>query len=159
MEPLVFRNARLKFALLLLISAGFTASGIFLLYVSPADRWKAWFVTLFFGSCTAVFVKQLFDARPRLIIDDDGIHDRTLGVGKIPWSEITGAYRRSISGNEFICLEVRNPEMWLQQLSPTKKSLANVNRALGFTQLNINLAGLPVDAAQVHELILKRIAN
>jgi hypothetical protein len=48
--------------------------------------------------------------------------------------------------------------MWLHRLSPAKKSLANTNRALGFTQLNINLAGLPVDAAQIHELILKRIA-
>jgi len=105
------------------------------------------------------FAWQLFDNRPRLTIDDLGIDDRTLSVGKIPWPEITDAYRRSIGGNEFICLEVRNPEMWLHKLSSTKRAMVKANRALGFTELSINLSGLAVDAAQVHELILKRVAQ
>jgi len=94
-----------------------------------------------------------------LTIDDLGIDDRTLGVGKIPWSEITDGYRRAIRGNEFICLEVRNPELWLHKLSSTKRAMVKANRALGFTELNTNLSGLAVDAAQIHELILKCIAE
>src|ERR1700688_304235 len=122
MEPLVFRNARFKYALVFLISLVFAASGLFLLFAaphqSPRDRWIAGSVSLFFGSCAAVFAWQIFDNRPRLTIDDLGIDDRTLGVGKIPWSEITTAYRQSIRCNEFICLEVRNPECGCTNFHP-----------------------------------------
>jgi hypothetical protein len=69
-EPLVFRNARFKYVLLLLISAGFAGSGIFLLFVARNftnyDRWTAGFAVLFFGTAVVVFARQIFDTRPRL---------------------------------------------------------------------------------------------
>jgi hypothetical protein len=95
------------------------------------------------------------DSRPRLVIDESGIYDRTLGVGRIPWPEITGARIQSIRGNDFVCLAVRDPKIWLHQLAPLQKLLVRGNRALGFSELNINLSGVEASTAQVYELILK----
>jgi hypothetical protein len=159
-EPLVFRNARFKYVLLLLISAGFAGSGIFLLFVARNftnyDRWTARFVVLFFGTAVVVFARQIFDTRPRLKIDDLGIDDRTLGIGPIPWSEIVGSYRQSIDDSEFICLELRNPEIWIARLSPAKRALVETNRKLGFSEFNINLSGVEGDAEQIHQVIISR---
>src|SRR5206468_1849905 len=94
-------------------------------------------------------------SRPRLVIDDFGIYDRTLKIGRIPWAEITGAQVRSVHGNDFVCLAVRDPKIFLHQLSLAQKALVKVNRALGFSELNINLSGVKADTAQIYDLILK----
>ena len=117
-----------------------------------------WMSIIFFGSGVPLFIVRMFDSRPRLVIDEHGINDRTLKVGTIPWSEITGAYVKSISGNDFICLQVRNPQIWTANLSPTRKALLNANQALGFSTLNINLSGLRAQTLEIHELILKKSA-
>jgi hypothetical protein len=41
----------------------------------------------FFALCAAVFIRQLFDTRPRILIDDQGLTDRTIGAGLIAWSD------------------------------------------------------------------------
>ncbi|GGA37572.1 hypothetical protein GCM10010981_28410 [Dyella nitratireducens] len=114
---------------------------------------------LFFGAGIPLFLWQLLDARPRLVIDDQGVFDRTLGVGVIPWSEITGAYVRSVNSADFICLELRDPTPWLQRLSPIKRAMVSANEAMGFTALNLNLSGVAADVQQVHELIVKMAAS
>lgn len=113
MQPLVISNSRWKYLLFLLVSLGFVAGGIFILRIpnSTIDRWTGWATILFFGAGAALFIRQLFDARPRLTINEQGIDDRTLGVGLIPWSEITNAYVKSIKGNDFVCLILRDPNI------------------------------------------------
>jgi hypothetical protein len=162
MQPLMIHNARWKHVLGLLASLGFVATAVLLVWKAPPsasiEPWETWAGILFFGACAVVFFWRLFDSKPRLIIDDSGIVDNTLGVGLIPWSEILDATVRSLYGNDFICLTLRDPELWLHKLSPTQKALLQVNRALGFTELNINLAGVSANTAQIHELILKMSA-
>jgi hypothetical protein len=157
--PIIIKSSRLKYALLLIVAFGFVVVGLLILTRAKAsDAWIGWINIVFFGACIPIFAWQLVDSRPRLVIDDQGILDRTLGVGVIPWSEITGAYLRSIHGNNFICLEVRNPERWLEHLSPVKRAMASANKALGFTPLNLNLSAVATDPSQILELILKTIA-
>lgn len=100
--------------------------------------WIGWMNILFFGSCAALFTWRIFDPLPRLKIDDRGIEDWTHGVRLIPWPEITDACIRSIQGNDFICLLVRNP-----------------NVPMGLQELNINLSGTGANTNQIRELILK----
>ncbi len=37
-----------------------------------------------------IFLWAIFDSRPRLILDEDGVIDRLLGVGIIFWKDIKG---------------------------------------------------------------------
>jgi hypothetical protein len=161
MEEIQIKNNRQKYLVLLIAAMGFVAGGIFMILHprSPADRWIGWMSLIFFGSGVPLFGKKISESGPRLIINDQGIFDRTLGIGTIPWSEITGAYIKSIKDNDFICLELRNPEMWSNQLSGIRKAAVSANKALGFTEFSVNLVGAAADATAIHELIIKKIAE
>ncbi len=114
---------------------------------------------VFFGLGAAVLLCQTIDLRPRLLFDQDGVLDRTLGVGRILWSDINGAYVLSVHGNDFVCLQVNDPSVYLAKLSPIRRKLVKANLALGFTELNLNLAGLKVDTEEVFRIILQRIQH
>lgn len=152
MEKLVIKNSRWKHVLLLVGCIGFVATGIFIVAKGDAFGWVA---ILFFGSGIPIAVWQIADSRPRLIIDEQGVLDRTLGVGRIAWGDIESAYVRSISGNDFICLELKNPEEYAQKLSKVKRAMAAANRGLGFTDFNLNLSGVDASTAEVFELLMK----
>ncbi len=158
MQEIALRNSRKKNTLFLLVCAGFVAMGVFLLAAGdPSDAWIGWLSVAFFGTGAVVFVRQLLDARPRLVVNDAGVEDRTLGGGLISWGEIEEAYLLSIHSNPFICLELRDPARFLARLSPFKRRLARINRRLGFTECSLNLSGVAVDPQQLLELILHRI--
>lgn len=152
MEKLIIKNSRWKYILLLIASIGFVCAGIWMII---DGEWFGWVGALFFGSGIPIFVWQIIDSRPRLIIDDNGILDRTLGVGYIAWRDIEAAYVQSISGNDFICLELRNTEHYAQKLSNVKRAMTAANRGLGFTDFNINLSGVDAKTDEVFELVMK----
>ena len=152
MEKLVIKNSRWKYVLLLIGSIGFVVGGIWMLMRGKPFGWAA---IVFFGSGIPIFVWQLADSRPRLLIDEQGVLDRTLGVGRIAWSDIRAAYVRSIYGNDFICLELKNPEKYSHKLSKVKRAMAAANRGLGFTDFNLNLSGVDVSTDEVFELVMK----
>ena len=155
MDTLVIANSRWRYLLLLLVALGLVGGGVFIAVKASGARWIGRANILFFGACAALFIRQLFDSRPRLKIDERGINDRTLGVGLIPWSEITNAYVKSMQGNDFICLAVRDPNRWIGGLSPAQMVMLKANKALGFSELNIHLTGTNVRTQEIHELILK----
>jgi len=150
----VIHAARGRYALLPIASLAFTAAGVSLLQRGdPAARWIAIACILFFGAGTLVLARQLLDRRPRLVFDDIGVTDRTLGVGRIPWEAIEDAQLASIRNNAFVCLTLRDEAHWVAKLPPLQRRLAGANRALGFSSLNLNLAGLAVEPATVLALV------
>ena len=116
-----------------------------------------WANIVFFGGCTLVFAYNVFDRRPRIIIDDDGILDRTLKVGLIEWADIEGAFLRENAGQPYLCLELRDNDKYTQRLSPLLRRMVSLNRALGFTDVSVNLVGTDVRPEQVEELVRKEI--
>ena len=153
MEKLIIKNSRWKHVLLLIGSVGFVAAGIWMVTQGNSFGWVA---ILFFGCGLPIFIWQIVDSRPRLIIYHHGVLDRTMGVGRIAWGDIETAYMRSISGNDFICFELKDPEKYLQKLSKVKRAMAGANRGLGFTDFNLNLVGVDVKTEEVFELVIKR---
>jgi len=155
MERIVINRSVGKYVVFLICSWAFVAAGVFILWVG-GPRWVGWMNIIFFGAGSLVFLWQIFDSRPRLIIDEQGILDRTLGVGVIHWADIEGAYTRSIQGNDFICLQLRNTDQYVRRLSKVKRAMIPANEALGFAPLNINLSGIRGMTDRVLELILKK---
>lgn len=90
----------MKYILLLIASAGFVAGGIFLVaFDRGTGVWAGWMCIVFFGAGIPLFARQLFDSKPRVVLDEAGVFDRTLGVGIIPWSDIESCYVKSIHGS------------------------------------------------------------
>jgi hypothetical protein len=81
-------------------------------------------LALFGGLGIPAAIFQLRDTRPRLVLNREGVVDRTLGVGVIPWAEIFGAEMRSIFGQRFIALRLRDPNVFLERLSPMQRKCA-----------------------------------
>jgi hypothetical protein len=146
--PLVVRNSRLRYLLLLAVSLGFVAIGMVLVTRTP-HAVVGWLNLAFFGLCAVTFLWQVVDARPRLVIDERGVYDRTLGVGVIPWGEILAVEARAIMGQPFVRLTLRDPALFTRRLGPLRRALTRGNRAIGFEALNLNLSGLPVDPARI----------
>ncbi|MCG3201558.1 MAG: hypothetical protein NFCOHLIN_01428 [Gammaproteobacteria bacterium] len=154
---LVVSASRRKLVLPLTASAGCVALGVFLVASeSGAGHWVGWMCIVFFGTGILLFVRQLVDTQPRVVLDEAGVLDRTLGVGVIPWSDIGSSYVRTIHGGDFVCLVLHNPERWIAKLSETQRALVEANEKLGFQPLNINLSGTAADAAMVQEVVLRK---
>ena len=144
MTPLVLRASRLKYIGLLGIALTLVAGGVYAgLQAKATDALVAWGIVAFFGVCAAAFAWQLFDRRPRVVIDDSGVFDRSLRVGTIPWSQIEDAYPKSIATAHFVCLVLRDADAWLARLPAWQRSLAERNVPLGFEPFSVNLSGLP----------------
>jgi hypothetical protein len=156
MDPIVLGAARGRWLLLLVVALCFVAAGV-LMIASGDALLVGWMSVAFFGACAVVFVWQLLDRRPRIVIDDRGILDRTLRVGVIEWGDVEGAYLRRIQGNPFLCLELRDPEKYTARLSPTLRRVVALNRTLGFTDLSLNLTGVDVAPELVEELVVKEL--
>jgi hypothetical protein len=157
MTPLVLGPSRGRFALLLVVSLAFVFAGVAMALLGNDFRavFVGWTSIVFFGACAVMFVIQLLDGRPRIIIDDHGVFDRSLEVGVIPWEEILGADVREIANNRFISLDLRDPNVFLARLSPVRRRLVEANTGLGFQPLNLNVGAVAIDPYVLAELIVK----
>ena len=113
-----------------------------------------WLAAGFFGLCAAVFVWQLLQSGPRLTISDEGIHDRSLGVGLIDWDDVIDAHPTASGGQPFVSLTLQDSEKYLSRRGAAKRKMAGVNKAAGFSDLSLNLGGLRgADPVAVAELV------
>lgn len=157
MQRIVIHSSRTRVILLLVVSVCFVAGGVLLLAAGgPAP--VAWMSIIFFGGCAVVIGLQVFDTRPRIVIDDRGIVDRTLKVGLIEWPDIRSAFLAHIQGNPFLCLDLVDPAKYVERLSPMMRHMVALNRKLGFTDLSLNLTATRVEPERLEELIQKELA-
>ena len=161
MPLLIVKNSIGKYLLYGLLSLVFVAGGIFILSVGKDLKATliGWSCIIFFGFGLLVFLRQILDTRPRIVIDENGIFDRTLGVGVIEWQDIQHAYLNSIFGNDFISLVLHDNEKYLQRISKGKAKLAKYNRTLGFETINLNLSGANVKPKEIFDLLIKQLTK
>jgi hypothetical protein len=164
MTPLELKPARGKLLLLLLASIAFVALGLWFVTSAPSiaetTHRPAWFIQaigvlsiLFFGICGFQIVRQLFDTRPRLILDDRGIFDRTLSTPVIPWSTILDAQIVQVKRSKFIALRLTDEEQRFAALPSAKRMMGAANQGLGFGRFNLNLAALSLSAEELLAII------
>jgi hypothetical protein len=168
---LVIRKSPIRLIMLFVGCLLFVAMGAWMAWGLPApqvvqvapnaDRWArvfiaiiGWIAMALFGLAGVAILAILFDPRPRLVFDDEGVFDRSLRVGKIPWTDIRDAYIGTIHSTTFICLEVYDEAKYLDRFSKPARMAAAANRTLGFSPLCLNLAGLKVKAEDVLRIVL-----
>jgi hypothetical protein len=120
--------------------------------LQSAVGWFGIVGALFFGIGAAVGLKEGTRRGPRLTLDDEGIHDRSLRVGVIAWSDIIGIEPYGVAGQPFIGLCLRDPSKYLARASGMGLLLARLNAGSGFP-LSVNLVGLKADPLQVVDMI------
>lgn len=135
----------------LFLCAGWIVGGVLLLKNRPETAP----VTLaLIGICAfGLFISlwQFFDRRPLMVIDDEGFLDASLGIGVIPWSEITGAAIETVQGTDVIALQLKNPEKLLSQRTKSQEWISRINQVVGFELLHLGI--VRIDAAYLDEAL------
>ncbi len=170
MTPIELKPARGKLIFLLLGSLLFVGLGILFSVAFPRELYKevpsggvllriiGIISILFFGACGIEIIRQMLDTRPRLIIDDRGIFDRTLSTPLIPWSSISDAQIMQIRRSKFIAPRLRDEEERYNALSPLRRMMSSANQGLGFNRFNLNITALNISADALLAIIKEQLA-
>ncbi len=161
METITIKNSVFKsFAYFLISLFSLGLSLIFFYFPGePIFNYLGGFGLFFFGFLTLALVGQIFDRRPRLIIDSEGIYDRTLQSGVIDWYDIRNVYLQKIGESRFVCLDLENEEKYLPQDYQEKKKTIAVKKYLSMETVNINIDGLNIDEEELIGILKKEVAN
>jgi len=158
MDSITANNSRWKYVGLAAMCVPFVVIGGLMLMFPRSGEWKetlaGWSGVIFFGFGLIIFLRQIFDLRPRIVVDEKGIFDRTLSVGVIEWQDVEHAYLNSVVGNPFISLVLNDPEKYLERVTNSKRKLARLNKYPGAETLNINLSGINKSPAEILAVVL-----
>ena len=114
----------------------------------------------FFGICAVYGFMKIFDKKPGLVIDEEGIVDNSSGVaaGRILWSEIIGFQKKELFGQRFLTIEVSDPDRFIRRCSPLKAKMNSANLNLTGSPINISANSLSIgfdDLTQIMDRALR----
>src|SRR5271168_2787791 len=81
------------------------------------------------STCATYVLFRIFDTSPVLVVDADGIIDNSswISVGRVPWSEIRGLKVLTVGKQDFLTIEIFDPEKYIQRPGYTKLLFRNQN--------------------------------
>ncbi|UBM60047.1 hypothetical protein LAG90_05230 [Marinilongibacter aquaticus] len=119
----------------------------------------------FFGTVSIFLVKKIFDKKPGLVVDEQGITDNTsaTSVGPIEWRDIIRIEKKEVALTRFLLLHINNPEKYIQRINNIfSRRTAQMNFKMYGTPISIVSNSLKIDFEELEELIdgkLKRMNN
>ena len=113
------------------------------------------FLLVFCSSAWIYIPIKLFDKKPGLILDENGIYDNSsfVSVGLILWKDIESIRIEKIKSTKTLIVNIYNPEKYIDRSNRFKKVLLNLNTKLYGTPLTIGLAGLKFNRERLEKLI------
>lgn len=99
---------------------------------------------IFFGACFVLILKRFWHGGVALEITPDEIHDLRHGV-RVPWSEVRDVWVESVAGTPMLCLEVDEPERFLEATGRGRRvsaALTRASTATGFAPIGITFQEL-----------------
>jgi hypothetical protein len=167
-DETVIELSRKKLVLLVLGSCGFVALGAWLLSLD-ADEIRAgrsftlFFneptyvlvlgvaAILFFGACGVYGLLKMFDKKPGLVLNSEGIVDNASGaaVGFIPWNEVIGAGVYEIQKQKMLVIGVRDPQKYVERGGALKRWVNKANLGMTGSPVTISSVALKIDFAEL----------
>ena len=101
----------------------------------------------FFGLCGIYCCIKIFDMKPGLIIDLDGIVDNSnvASMGRIRWDEILGMRVTVMHRQRMVILELVDPQSFIERAGPIVRKLHSANMSLMGSPVGISSNSLAVD--------------
>lgn len=112
------------------------------------DMFIGWIGAVFFGLSTILRVFLFFDNKAQITLDDKGILDRRLKIGRLKWEDIENAEVYSRTRQKFIALSLN--ETSEKPLNPINNKLNNM---LGAGNINLNMSLLDFDPELLADVI------
>src|SRR5262249_2972574 len=125
---LIIKESRLKLIGLFTLPIVFVSGGVWMAVshddsVDPAVGAGCAF---FCGAALIVLLRRLVSPR-EVTISADGISESTWKLGTIPWSEVNEVWLGRVKHTRFLCLALRQPDLYTPQLSLAAQKLASLN--------------------------------
>jgi hypothetical protein len=154
-----------KVILLGFLSFLFVVAGIGVLYFAAAnneDAWPLWVIgvlaIVFFGLCIVYYFYTLFNRKPALIVDHEGIQDNSsyLAAGMVRWDEIEEIKWVSFQKQIFLGLITYDRSLITNRSTGLKKILNKINKSMLDSQVNITIQILDCSPEQLVDEINAR---
>lgn len=116
---------------------------------------------LFFGGIAILIIRKLFDQRPGLVIDKQGLMDNSggLSAGQILWQDIEDIQVLQIQRQRMILILVNNPQDYLdRQSNAWKRKLMAINYRQYGTPISISTNGLKISFDELLEMLKHHLA-
>lgn len=127
MEKIEVALSKGKLIALSLGSLTFLAVGPFMIFAHYGSLTLKVLVTkaagvagsILFGAIAVFAVSKLFDGKPGLVIDENGIFDNSsaIATGFIPWEDVKGFREIRVRNQRFLIIEVVDPEKYISRSS------------------------------------------
>jgi len=117
--------------------------------------------TLLFGSAAFVLFRQALQKEDGLLIDTQGIHDKTTRQHqRIPWEEVDGIRSVYVSGSPFVMIDVHDPERFIVKAGGiiSQRSLRTNLKRYG-TPIAIQTSNLKIKHEEIISLLTKELTQ
>ena len=121
-----------------------------LIFFKGYNEWEGWLTLCFFGLGFLVSLFHILDRRVQIIINRNGIWDRTTKLGLMEWELIKEAYEIDVEKQKFISIVAD------EKLKSKKKTYAwasYLNKNIGAQDINLNISQMKVNAEKMVTLI------
>ena len=100
------------------------------------------------------FVK-MWDRRPGLVLDRDGIIDNSTGVaaGRVRWEEITDIRFRMMGRQRFVTIDVVDPRRFVERGGAVRRLMTRLNTTTLGSPINIATDGLAISPDELFRQI------
>ncbi len=152
-RPLKISSSPAKAGFFLLGSIAFAAWGIWFAGLGPGELeesgahrlrwghpWFGWVTAVFFGCGALVFLREVFDRSPQLLVQNEGLTWRRWGGTEIPWREITEIELKEFRGGKVIAIRLIDPNRYGPRFPYSL--LSRLGRSLSRDDLTIPTATL-----------------
>ena len=159
-----------KIGLLLAASLFFFSLGLWIVFGNTGDENTSRFnstklqiagygAILLFGLATIFFSKRFFNNNPALVIDNNGITDYVGGLsnGMIVWSDIENISKFEMQGQNFLLIQVKNPDSYIErQTSFLKRKAMVLNKRMYGTPILISVNTLKINFHELFQIVNSR---
>lgn len=166
-DEVVIALSKTKIILLCLCSFAFVAGSYWIWSIADAQpRFNPLFCktiavagAIFFGLCGFCWSMKIFDGKPGLVIDNEGIVDNSsvAAAGRIHWDEINGI---AVAGNgrqRFVVIDVTDPQKYVDRGGSLKRMLNAANLRFMGSPINVSSNSLNVSFDELLQLLTTAI--
>lgn len=158
---------------LLVAGLAFVVLGVILLLRDPAEiasggrfnnpilvHTVGWLSIAFFGLCSVIALRKLFDHKPGLQLSAAGLQDNSSGIaaGLIPWPHIAAIAPYQISGQRMLVVMLHEPEPYIERGSAFRRKQNRANHKLCGSPVSISTNSLKIGYGELQQLLEQYLA-
>jgi hypothetical protein len=167
-EQIIIPTSKKFISLALLGSVLFTVGGMYMFNAEPSEkyssidlRFRGFSTMAFFGLAGLYCLIKLFDNKPGLIIDENGIWNNSSIISNhtIKWNELSGAGLTKFGREKIIFLYFKDNKSFIIKFNLIERFIMRLNLLLCDSPIGISTRSLKYDIKKLEQQIQYRIKN